>query len=273
MLRIAPGEGISGKVYQSGLPLRVRDIATERGILQEQRRRYQTGSFISVPLKLNDRTIGVINVADKRTRLPFSETDLELLTGIAAYASMAIERSIYYQKSEELRRISITDPLTSLLNRRYFQERLTEEIERSRRHKLPVSLMIIDIDDFKAINDTFGHPEGDEILKSLTHSIRNYIRVIDVAARYGGEEFTIILPQTSKQDASVIAERICRGIERNESFQERLKGRVALTVSIGLASYPDDAASIDELVQHADEALYLAKSKGKNQVVLYPPTN
>jgi diguanylate cyclase (GGDEF)-like protein len=271
MLRIQPGEGISGKVYESGLPMLVQDISSDQRVSQPPRSRYKTRSFISAPLKLHNRTIGVINLADKTTGSPFSEGDLELLTAIGSYASVAIERSVYYQKTEELRKISITDHLTGLLNRRYFQERLIEEVERSRRHRLPVSLMIIDVDDFKSVNDTLGHPEGDEILKILTHAIRHYIRAIDVAARYGGEEFTIILPQTTKQDAAVIAERICRGIERNESFRERLKGRGGLTVSIGLAAYPDDASNIEELVRHADEALYSAKFNGKNRVVLYSP--
>jgi PleD family two-component response regulator len=124
--------------------------------------------------------------------------DLHLLSSIAAYASVAIERSEYYARSEELKKISITDPLTGLLNRRYFQERLIEEMERSRRHKLPLSLIIMDVDNFKAINDTFGHQAGDEALKGIARCIRNSIRAIDVAARYGGEEFTVILPQTSK---------------------------------------------------------------------------
>lgn len=269
MMRIRPGDGISGKVYQTGLPLLVRDISSDRRVSQAPRSRYKTGSFISAPLKVDNRVIGVINLADKATGSVFTEEDLDLLTIVVAYATVAIERSAYHKKTEELRKISITDALTGLLNRRYFQERLIEEVERSRRHLLPLSLMIIDVDDFKNINDTFGHPEGDEILRILAHSIRHYIRAIDVAARYGGEEFTIILPQTSKQDAAVIAERICRGIEQNGCFQDRFKGRGNLTVSIGLATYPDDAESIEDLVRHSDEALYAAKSRGKNCVVLY----
>lgn len=271
MLRIQPGEGISGKVYQSGLPLLVQDVGRDDRISHPPRSRYKTGSFICAPLRLHDRALGVINLADKIGGGTFSEDDLQLLTAIGAYASVAIERSVYHRKTEELRKISITDSLTGLLNRRYFQERLTEEIERSRRHRIPVSLMIIDIDDFKGFNDTFGHLEGDEILKTLTHAIRQYIRAIDVAARYGGEEFTVILPQTSKQDAAVIAERICRGIERNEAFQQRFVENRPLTVSIGLAAFPDDAASIESLVRHADEALYAAKSLGKNRVIFYTP--
>jgi len=271
MLRIQPGEGIAGKVFESGLPILVEDILKDPRVPQGPRSRYRTGSFISAPLKLRDRTIGVINLADKTGTSPFSERDLEVLSVIGAYVTVAIERTAYRQKNEELRKICITDPLTGLLNRRYFQERLIEEVERSRRHRLPVSLMMIDVDDFKGINDTFGHPGGDEFLKTLVLSFRLHIRAIDVAARYGGEEFTIILPQTNKQDASIIAERICKGIERSESLQERVKGQAASTVSIGLATYPDDAATPDELIRRADEALYRAKAQGKNRVILYSP--
>lgn len=138
-MRIKPGEGISGKVLENMIPLVVKDLETDERVLQEKRPRYKTKSFISLPLKLNDRIIGVLNVADKITGEMFSDYDLHLLSSIAAYASVAIERSEYYERSEELKKISITDPLTGLLNRRYFQERLIEEMERSRRHKLPLS--------------------------------------------------------------------------------------------------------------------------------------
>ena len=203
-LSIKPGEGISGLVYETGAPLLVQDFGSDPRIRQEARPRYKTGSFISVPLKLRDRAIGVISLADKITGEVFSQEDLQLLQAMGSYISIAIERSELYEKTEELKKISITDPLTGLLNRRYFQERLTEEVERSKRHKIPVSLVIMDIDNFKAVNDTYGHPAGDEILKCLSQALRNYIRTIDVAARYGGEEFTVILPQTNKEEARII---------------------------------------------------------------------
>ena len=142
--------------------------------------------------------MGVLNIADKITGEVFSEDDLNLLLSFATHASIAIERSEYYNKSEVLKKISITDPLTELLNRRYFEERLMEEIERSRRYHYPLSLIILDIDDFKNYNDVNGHLIGDEGLRITASCIRNAVRTIDVVARYGGEEFAVILPQTKK---------------------------------------------------------------------------
>jgi diguanylate cyclase (GGDEF)-like protein len=271
-IRIKPGEGISGKVLESRVPLIVKDLETDERVLQEKRPRYKTKSFISLPLKLNDRIIGVLNVADKISGEMFSEYDLHLLSSIAAYASVAIERSEYYERSEELKKISITDPLTGLLNRRYFQERLTEEMERSRRHKLPLSLIIMDADDFKIINDTFGHQAGDEALKGIARCIRNSIRTIDVAARYGGEEFTVILPQTSKQDATVIAERICLEVTQLEPPPIVRQDKWPFSVSLGLTTFPEDAATAEDFIRNADTALYAAKTQGKNRVVVYRQT-
>jgi diguanylate cyclase (GGDEF)-like protein len=269
MFNLKPGEGIAGSVYETGVPLLVQDLNHDPRIRQGAKPRYRTPSFLSVPLKLRNRTIGVINLADKITGEVFSEEDLQLLQAIGSYISIAIERSELYEKTEELKRISITDALTGLLNRRYFQERLTEEIERSRRHRIPVSLIIIDIDNFKGFNDTYGHLGGDEVLVMLGQALRNYIRAIDVAARYGGEEFTIILPQTSKEDARIIAERLCKEIERNETLQKKYPDFAGLTVSIGLATFPDDAETFEELIRNADRALYQAKLQGKNRVVTF----
>ncbi|HLB03162.1 MAG TPA: sensor domain-containing diguanylate cyclase, partial [Nitrospiria bacterium] len=270
LIKIRPGEGISGKVFAEGKPMIIRDIEVDERISRGGHPRYKTKSFISLPLKLDRGAIGVLNIADKISGEPFTETDRQLLNAIATYAMVAIERSEFYRRSEELKKISITDSLTGLLNRRYFQERLAEEMERSKRHKLPLSLIIMDIDDFKHFNDRYGHLAGDEALKTTARSLRNSIRAIDVAARYGGEEFTVILPQTTKQDAMVIAERFCREIENAnfhpETFQQ---APTKLTVSLGLASYPDDATQLHDLIKLADTALYAAKAKGKNRVVVY----
>lgn len=269
LLKIRPGEGISGKVLSSGSPIVVADIEADERIGQENRPRYKTKSFISIPLKLDGRTIGVLNVADKITGEVYSEEDLQLLISIGTYASIAIERSKFYQKTEELKRISITDPLTGLLNRRYFQERISEEIERSRRHHLPLSLIMLDVDDFKSVNDTLGHLVGDEVLKIAARCLRNCIRTIDVASRYGGEEFTVILPQTTKADAQTIAERICAEIYRLDLPFTKADQKLVLSVSLGLATYPEDAESLEDLIRNADIALFAAKSQGKNRVIVY----
>ncbi len=264
-----PGEGIAGQVCQSGLPLLVENIAQDRRLSHAPRPRYRTPSFLSVPLKKSDRIIGVVNVADKINGQNFTDEDLGLLQAIGSFITMAMERSDLHVRAEELKEISITDPMTGLLNRRYFQERLTEEIERTRRHGLPICLIIIDIDDFKQVNDKYGHLIGDEVLKDVSQVIRNTIRTIDVASRFGGEEFTVILPHTSKDDAVLIANRLCELISKGGDLQKKIQGMKALTVSIGLASFPEDAQSVNELIDSADRALYQAKHSGKNRVVVY----
>lgn len=267
-VRVRPGEGISGIVLAEGKPLLVSDLETDVRVLREKRPRYRTRSFISLPLRSNGETIGVLNVADKTSGDPFTTYDLDLLTSIAAYTTVAVQRSEYYHRSEELKRISITDSLTGLLNRRYFQERLAEEIERFKRHKLPFALIMMDIDDFKRLNDTYGHVVGDDALVRTARAVRSSIRAIDVAARYGGEEFTVILPQTSKQAGKTMANRIGRAVARTPISTP--KGDTAyLTMSLGVASFPDDAQTLEDLLRRSDEALYEAKRRGKNQAVLY----
>ena len=128
---------------------------------------------------------------------------------------------------------------------------------------------MIDIDNFKKINDTYGHTVGDEVLKVTARCLRNCIRTIDVAARYGGEEFTVILPQTGKEDASVIADRICHEIGNIDFPFGQGEPHLPLTVSLGLATYPDDAGGIESLIRNSDVALYRAKTQGKNRVIVY----
>ncbi len=269
--RIQLGQGISGKVLEEGTPLMVQNMASDPRVLLNKRSRYKTASFISVPIKLNERTVGVINVADKINEQAFSEKDLQVALTISGYASMAIERSEFYRRSEELRQISITDPLSGLLNRRYFQERIAEEMERSKRHRLPLSLIIMDIDNFKKFNDLHGHLAGDEAIRLVGKFLRNNIRTIDVAARYGGEEFTVILPQTGKTDAAQIAQRICLEIEKNALVSDDQNKMMGITASLGLATFPEDADSLEDLFKHSDRALYLAKASGKNRVVVHTP--
>ncbi len=269
MLSIKPGEGIAGQVFQDGNPLLVQNLSDDPRVRQNPNPRYRTSSFVSIPLKLRSEPFGVINLADKTTGKVFSNDDLNLLMAIGGYISIALERHQLYEKTRELKRIAITDSLTGLLNRRYFHERLLEEVERTRRHQLPVSLIMVDIDDFKSFNDRYGHQGGDEILRFFSHAIRKYIRAIDVPCRYGGEEFTVILPQTSKEDAEIIANRLCRGIAEKETLHRKFSAYGTLAVSVGLATFPEDAKTPEELIRNADRALYKAKVQGKNQVVVF----
>ena len=172
-----------------------------------------------------------------------------------------IEISAY----ENTARSAVTDGLTGLYNHGFFLQALKREVLRARRHDLLLSLIMLDLDDFKAINDTRGHLEGDRVLVRAAALINESLREIDIAARYGGEEFAVILPETSRSGAAVVADRIRRRIA--EEFAKRRGGPV-VTLSAGVAGYPEDAGTAEEMIRRTDEALYRAKADGKNRVTL-----
>ncbi len=168
------------------------------------------------------------------------------------------------QMVEKLKKLAITDGLTKLYNSRFFYKQLELEVDRLNRYNHSLSLLIIDIDHFKEYNDTFGHLEGDKVLIKLGEVIRSCLRRMDTAHRYGGEEFTVILPETACEEATVVADRIKTSIEA-ETFTPILGENVTITVSIGVTEYqPDERMS--SFVQRADQALYLSKNKGRNQI-------
>ncbi len=265
-VRIKTGQGISGRTAEKGVPFMIKDIEKELPWVRSERP-YRTRSFISAPLKLYDRVIGVINLADKRDSNVFIPRDLFILLSIAHYATIALERGAYYNMSEKLKTISMTDALTGLYNRRFFKNRLFEEAERVRRLRDRFTAFIIDVDDFKGFNDRWGHIAGDNALKFIAMAIKDAVRTVDVVVRYGGEEFAVILPHTSKNDSSIIAERIRADVEKLV-LPPDVTGP-SPTISIGIAEFPGDARNTDDLIYRADAAMYQAKRGGKNQVVLY----
>jgi len=169
---------------------------------------------------------------------------------------------------EQLRKLAITDGLTGLYNFRYFKEQLTQELNRARRHKLRVSVVINDIDYFKHYNDTHGHPAGNVVLTTIANLLRSNIRNIDVAARYGGEEFSLILVETDKKAAGIVAHKIKKLVEDYPFSYEETQPNGKLTISMGVATFPEDGFDPDELVSVADKRLYKAKENGRNLVVL-----
>lgn len=270
-IRVKIGEGVSGKVFENGKPFLTKNVEKLQLPHIKPKNRYKTGSFVSTPLRFDAETLGVLNVSDKTTGDEFTEDDVALLSQFASYASIALKVSDYYNLSEQLRELSITDPLTGLFNRRYLQERLTEEIHRSERFAMVFSLILFDIDNFKLFNDTEGHLAGDSVLKDISNIAGGCLRANDILSRFGGEEFVVLMPQTSKEEAFVVSERI-----RN-NIREQLRGKWKkyphneITVSLGLASFPEDGKSVNELVHNADTALYKAKAGGKNRTVIFYP--
>lgn len=218
-----------------------------------------------VPIFAQERVTGVLGLYDKEGGIDFSEADMATLLSLADQAGVAIENVILHDQAQ---RLSITDGLTGTWNLRYFKMQVEREIERSARFHRPISLLMIDIDDFKVVNDSYGHQRGNAVLIDLVSRIRFTIREIDVLARWGGEEFVVILPETDASGGMLTAEKI-RSVVAAKSFEG--KPETKITISIGVACYPSHGSDEDSVVQAADTALLKAKAEGKNRVVLYSP--
>jgi|GEM_PF-746128 len=221
-------------------------------------------SLIIIPIMGEDsRPIGLLSIESNAPNQFIGEMETILFT-LVGNASVAITRARLYQQMELL---AITDGLTQLMNHKHFQTQLGKEIERSRRYKRSMSLLILDIDHFKSFNDTYGHPVGDLVLREIAQCIKEAIRANDQAARYGGEEFAVIIPETDEQGALVTAERIRTNIEAKiiQSGNDRLR----VTISVGCAAYPAHAANQKDLIENADKALYYSKENGRNRSSLF----
>lgn len=261
------GEGIAGSVISAGLPLVTTIDALGKQSLPE--RNYKTRSFISYPITIGARKIGVLNMTDRRGGAAYDESDLEVIDLVAPQIALALERATWQHRANEFQLMSITDPLTGLHNRRYMEARLAEELNRSKRYEFPMSLMMIDIDDFKLYNDRNGHQAGDRALEITAQCLRSTLRKVDVASRYGGEEFTILLPQTTLKEAGAIADRLRRQVMTTKFPHGDSQPQGAVTISIGLSSLSSSVDSAEAIIRAADRALYHAKSHGKNRAYAY----
>jgi diguanylate cyclase (GGDEF)-like protein len=217
---------------------------------------------VHIPLKIRDRLVGLLIVVSDREEVFGWQDDL-FWSSLSEQMAIAIGNAKLYQNA---RNHSITDGLTGLFNHQYFQQQLRAEESRSQRHGRPFSAIMLDIDHFKHYNDVCGHPTGDRVLKIIAQIIKAEVRDIDILARYGGEEFAIILTETDKKGAWKVAERIRTKIGDHKFPHGQVQPRKKLTVSIGVASYPEDADNGKDLVERADESLYMAKKAGRNQV-------
>jgi len=218
-------------------------------------------TYNSVPLAVEAMKAGAYDYITK----PFNFDELKLVI------THALERQRLVEEVKTKRiyqTLAFLDELTQIYNRRYFDDVLAREIERAGRYPQRFSLLMIDIDDFKQYNDKYGHLKGDKILKDIADIFRHKVRRTDIVARYGGEEFAIITPHTGKEGASVLAARLVN-LVANKDFVLDDSLAVKITVSVGVATYKDDATTKDELIQKADEALYQAKRMGKNRVCLF----
>jgi diguanylate cyclase (GGDEF)-like protein len=293
-----PMESISGAVFTSNEPLIIHDVQADSRYFPNisESLNYPTHTLIVLPLKFHDRKIGVLQAGNKRKGRLFDETDTQLLTAIATQATIAIENARLYQQAqdeiaerikaeEELRRhrdhleelvkertaevhrLAITDPLTDVFNRRHLMELGNRTLNQAQRYQHSLAAIMLDIDHFKKINDTYGHTIGDEALRKLADQMRADSRSVDIVGRYGGEEFVILMPETTLQTARQIAERLLihiRALRINTA-----QGQISFTASIGVAALNlASSQTLDALIARADLAMYTAKNAGRDQVCM-----
>jgi diguanylate cyclase (GGDEF)-like protein len=252
---IREDSGVIALTALEGMPFIINTSEAKQKVKDEFSILLDLDEFVTVPLKAKNKVIGVLLADNRFNQKPITTDAIRVLTMFANQAGLAIENSRLYEQTVVL---SNSDSLTGLWNHGYFQYLLGEEIKRCSLVKSFFTLFMIDIDDFKAFNDTYGHQAGDSIIKEISRIFKDVSRKFDIVARYGGEEFGIILPITKKEEGLVLAERIRKTVETSPSLKN-------ITISIGVASYPEDAQKKEDLLAGADKALYKAKRSGKNK--------
>ncbi|MEJ7809617.1 MAG: diguanylate cyclase [Gemmatimonadaceae bacterium] len=229
-------------------------------------------SVIALPftLDLDRRQAGVFFLRTTRDELPLTQEDVEFAEAVIRAAVAAIRKAQVIETTmadkARLEQLASTDPLTQLLNRRALTERLAGELDRARRYNHALALLMVDLDHFKQVNDTYGHPVGDQVLREIADTLLREVRTVDIVARYGGEEFVVVLPEQGEEGALVFAERVRLRISGHE-IRHNGNNVLCMTVSVGIASFPSAYVdSTDDLIARADEALYRAKASGRNTV-------
>jgi diguanylate cyclase (GGDEF)-like protein len=250
-----PGEGIAGRVFMTSQPMVVNNIREDDLFIKSETSYVR--SIACIPMVVYSDVIGVINVTNKKKGKEFTEEDVEMLKAVADQAAVAVNKA-------QLWDMAVTDSLTGLYVRRYFMVKLQEEIHRAERYNKPLSIVMVDLDRFKKINDTYGHDAGDRALKTISQFFQRNIRDVDAIGRYGGEEFVMLIPDADKEAAFCLAERL-----RKELAKVKLEDLPPITISLGIATYPSDGTDIEELIKKADAAMYEAKQKGRNKAVKF----
>lgn len=248
--------GLTSFILNHNGPLYIADIAemdNPNSLLLKE----GVTSLLAAPLMVENRIVGILYVNDFKHR-GFRSEDMSLFSLLSIYAALTMNR---VKSIEEMRLLSITDGLTGLYNQSYLMEQIKKEIVRAGRHKRKVSVVIFDIDNFKEYNDSYGHLEGNKVLKEISRMLVKECRETDTVGRFGGEEFCLVLPELDKENVKIIADRLCKDISKMTGFLRKV------TVSGGVATYPNDAKSHNMLFNKADTRLYKAKGDGKNKVV------
>ena len=263
-VRIKLGQGIAGWVAQHGEVVIVPDTSKDTRFFGkvDEKTRMETQSIVAVPVRFRDTCLGVIELINCVGPEGFDPRDLKLLEALSDFAAIALENARHVKRIHEL---TIKDDCTSLYNARHMGFILDTEIYRSQRYNYEFSIVFIDLDHFKQVNDTHGHLVGSRLLAEMGDALKGNCRLIDFAFRYGGDEFVILLPQTSKENAINVAQRLHRLI-RETVWLSKEGLNIRITPSIGLAAYPMDSKTKEGLLHLADEAMYLVKNKNRDSV-------
>lgn len=257
------GQGVAGWVAEHGEPLNVPDVSKEpRFVFPLDQANVK--SALAVPMMLGNKVVGALSCATFGKR-EFTEDDVMFVSTLAGEAAIVIENARLYEATEAM---TLEDALTGLYNQRRLQAALDDELRRSERYKREFSFVMLDIDYFKHYNDANGHLKGDIVLETIAKILLQNTRDVDSVYRYGGEEISIVLPETSKDTAFELAERLRRAIQEHAFDGEKKQPNKDLTVSIGVATYPGDAVSKEGIINKADQAMYQAKKAGRNRVVM-----
>ena len=258
--------GILVLTILEGMPFEITTQEAKKLVDADTQKALNTDFFVTVPLKAKDKVLGAILVDNIFNRKPITKSDIKMLTMFSNHAGLAIENSRLYEETVYLSNI---DWSTKLWNYGKFQQRLSAELEKAKVTDGSVSLVMVDVDNFKHYNDTLGHIRGDAALREIASALQSKSRKVDTVARYGGEEFAIIIPSTVKENARLFAERLRCEVEKNFGEECGFPPQNKLTISCGVSSYPEDALTKDDLIAMADTALYEAKGAGKNRTCVY----
>jgi diguanylate cyclase (GGDEF)-like protein len=267
-LQFEVGEGIAGHAASTRKSVYVSDLEVEQRF-----KHFTTGAergqgcLLSIPMLQGSELLGVLNF-ERSEKADFDREEIEYFTAVADQVSIAVQNARLHEQTVAL---SITDPLTGVPNRRHLFQQLEAEVNRATRYGTPVSLVMIDIDHFKHLNDAAGHRAGDIALKQVTTALRGIVRKVDTLARYGGEEFVVLLPQLGRQEALEVAEKLRRAVEETTFEHAAVQPGGRVTISLGVATLPTDATEQARLVDAADSALYASKRGGRNRVTGFAP--
>ena len=265
-VRLKLGEGIAGWVAQHGEPVLIEDVKRDPRFSRrfDELTQMDTRSVVCVPIRGREKILGVIELVNCLGRESFRREDIPILKSLADYAAIALENARYVQRIHEL---TITDDCTALYNARHLNFVLDAEIYRSTRYNYEFSVIFLDLDHFKQINDTRGHLVGSKLLWMIGDIIKGHLRLIDYAFRYGGDEFVVLLPQTAKKNSLMVVRRL-KDLLNSKVFFTDEGLNIMVTASFGVASFPNDGRTRKELLRMADEAMYLVKNTTRNGIAM-----